>query len=336
MGVTRKDVAKLAGVSETTVSFVLSGKRYVSDDLIQKVNAAVKQLNYHPDMIAKTMKGKKTHSVAVLINDFTNPLHMQMIQSIENTAMDNGYFVNICGGNVHLDRYLDEFVSRRVDGVFIVANAENLTSDNIALLLDNGISVVFGSVNNLMDERICGVAIDFEKGMDDIISYLKSSGHKKIAYFSLYDCGLNDVRLDYFKRAMKRYFNDDDPIVEGGAGLKDSAMRTGYDLAKRLMASKKEYTAVVCMNDMLAMGAIAAFQDSGVKIPDDVSVVGIDDISFAEEYAGGLTTLSHKADLFGKKVFEVLKNNITDKNCVGREIIVPELIVRKTTKKINA
>lgn len=333
MSVTRKDVARLAGVSETTVSFVLSGKRYVSQDLVQKVNAAVKQLNYHPDMIAKTMKGKKTHSIAVLINDFTNPLYMQMIQSIEDAAMANGYFVNICGGNTHLDRYLNGFVSRRVDGVFIVANGENLTSENISFLLENEISVVFGSVNNLMDKRICGVTIDFEKGMDDIIFYLKSNGHEKIAYLSLFDCEANDLRFGCFKRAMRKYFGNTDPLVQSGTGETGAVMRTGYRLAKQLMQTGEEYTAVVCMNDMVALGAIAAFQDNGVRVPDDVSVVGIDNISFSEEYAGGLTTLSHEAELFGRTVFEVLKNNIQDKSNVGRVIIPPELIVRKTTKK---
>ena len=334
MGVTRKDVAKLAGVSETTVSFVLSGKRYVSEDLVRKVNSAVKQLNYHPDMIAKTMRGKKTHSIAILIKDFTNPLHMQMIQSIENSAMNSGYFVNICGGNMFLDRYVNEFISRRVDGVFVIANAENLMSENICLMLDNGISLAFGSFDSILDDRICGIAIDFVKGMEDIVLYLKENGHSKIAYFSLYESRKNDLRLDGFRQAMVKHFGNSDPVTFSYNGKDESSMRVGYRLAEQFISDGNDCTAVVCMNDMVAMGVITAFKDHGISVPQDISVVGIDDISFAGEYAGGLTTLSHKADLFGKTVFEVLKNNILDKTNVGRVVIEPELIVRTTTRKI--
>ena len=334
MSATRKDVARLAGVSETTVSFVLSGKRYVSKERADRVRAAVKQLNYHPDMIAKTMKGKKTHSIAVLINDFTNPLYMQIIESIENKAMDNGYFVNICGGNTHLERYIDEFISRRVDGVFIVANSDLLTTNHIEQLLENNISVVYGTVNDMMDDKICGVAIDFNKGMNDIVSYLKENGHGKIAYMSLYNKGTNDLRLDCFKNSMKKYFGIDNPIIEYGCGIEGTAIKTGYDGAEKLLSRNKDVTAIICMNDLLAVGAISAIDKNGYRVPDDISVVGIDNISISAEYAKGITTLSHKAEYFGEKVFDVLKRNVVDKNDVGREIIAPELIIRSTTKKI--
>lgn len=335
MRVTRKDVAELAGVSGTTVSFALSGKRYVSEDLVKKVNDAVAQLGYLPDMAAKTMRSKKTYSIAVLINDFSNPLHMQIIESIENYAMKNGYFVNICGGNTHLERYINEYISRRVDGVFIIADAETITGAHIQQLLDKNISVAFGSVNDKMNPKICGVGIDFKEGMNKIISYLKSIGHKDIAYISAHDEDQMDERLGAFYDSMKNYFGNARPIVEKGDGSSKATLQTGYALTKNLIKRTRDFTALVCMNDMMALGAISAIQDAGLKVPDDISVVGIDDITFSGEWSIGLTTLSHKAAEFGEMVFEVLQDNIVDKSVVGRKIIMPELIIRKSTKKID-
>lgn len=334
MRVTRKDVAALAGVSETTVSFALSGKRYVSEELVKKVNEAVETLGYYPDMIAKTMRNQNTYSLAVLIKDFTNPLHMQIIKSIENIAVKNGYFVNICGGGDHLERYINEFISRRVDGVFIVADSYSLPEEYINKLLEHNVSVAFGSADERMDKRICGVGLDFKAGMKEIVTYLKSIGHRDIAYISSFAEGEEDVRAESFRLSVKECLGTDNPLVENFESENQGSMRAGYILTERLLDKKKKFTCVVCMNDMMAFGAISAIQNRGLRVPDDISVVGIDNINFSGEWGMGLTTLSHRADYFGELVFKVLHDNILDKSVVERITVTPELVIRKSTKKI--
>ncbi len=331
--VTRKDVAICAGVSETTVSFVLSGKRYVSEDLVRKVNNAVKQLGYYPDRAAKIMKSERSNLIAVLISDLTNPLYMQIIESIENHAMKNGYFVNICGGREYLGRYVSEFISRRVDGVFIAANAETMQYEYIEELLKHNITVVFGTVNDEMDKRICGVGIDFIYGMEQIICYLKELGHTDIAYLSQMSDLEVDERTIGFYKAMERHFGNKNPIVKNGTSEAKVTVHSGYVLTKELLKERRDFTALVCLNDLMAFGAMNAIRDEGLRVPEDISVVGIDDINFAEEWSTRLTTLSHKTEHFGECVFEVMRENIENKENVGRKIIQPELVIRKSTAK---
>ncbi len=330
--ITRRDVAQRAGVSEATVSFVMSGKRFVSDDLKERVMKAIDELGYYPDMIARAMIEKKSNSIAVLTNDLENPLQMKIIKSIEESAMSKGYFVNICGGTMKLDRYVNNLISRHIDGVFLAGDPYAITGSHMNQLLESNISVALGTVSEDMDPRMCGVAIDFKEGMRLIIDYLSKLGHKRIAYLSAFDKNsIGDVRLPSFYRCMKEYFGDESPLVKMGKPPYDSTVTEGYHLTLSLLEDTKDFTCLICTNDMMAFGAISALQQEGIRVPADVSVVGIDDILFSKDFYPALTTLSHQTEEFGAKVVEILCDNILDKSVVRREIILPKLIVRDST-----
>lgn len=329
--VTRREVAELAGVSEATVSFVMSGKRYVSDELKDRVVKAIDTLGYYPDMIARAMSEKKSNSIAVLTNDLENPLQMKMIKSIEEAAMKKGFFVNICGGTMNLDRYVANLISRHIDGVFLAGDPYAITGSHMDQLLNNNISVALGTVSDKMDPRLCGVGLDFTEGMKHIIEFLRDLGHTEIAYLSAFDTSGDDVRLSSFIRYMKECLGIERPLLKMGTPPYDSTVKSGYDLASALITDKAEFTALICTNDMMAFGAIGALQQAGLRVPQDVSVVGIDDIIFSKTFYPALTTLSHKVEEFGAQVFRILCNNISDKSVVERKIITPELIVRSST-----
>ncbi len=330
--VTRREVAEMAGVSEATVSFVMSGKRYVSDELKDRVMKAIDTLGYYPDMIARAMSEKKSNSIAVLTNDLENPLQMKMIKSIEEAAMKKGFFVNICGGTMNLDRYVANLISRHIDGVFLAGDPYAITGSHMDQLLNNNISVALGTVSDKMDSRLCGVGLDFTEGMKIIIEFLRDLGHTKIAYLSAFDNKSGgDLRLSSFIRYMKECFGINNPILKTGMPPYESTVKAGYDLASSLIADKTEFTAIICTNDMMAFGAISALQQAGMRVPDDVSVVGIDDIIFSKTFYPALTTLSHKVEEFGAEVFRIICNNIADKSVVERKIITPELVVRNST-----
>jgi DNA-binding LacI/PurR family transcriptional regulator len=328
----RKEVAEKAGVSEATVSFVYSKKRYVSEDLRKRVLSVAKELDYSPDYIARSMVTKTTETIAVLTNDIASPLQMEVIKSIQKEAMEKGFFVNVCGGTKNLESYIDNFIARRVDGVFVSVVSNLISDEYIKKLLDKNISVIVTSTRHIEDKRVCGLELDFVYGMNIIVDYLKSLGHQKIAYLSCFDEEYHDDnRLKTFKECIKTKFDNKNPLCICGEKPYESTIKTGYNLAYKLVNTTKDFTAIICSNDLMAMGATEALREMNYSIPNDISVVGIDDILFAESFYPPLTTLSHRAEEYGKKIFEILYDNIMDKCNVRREVVLPELIIRKTT-----
>ncbi len=328
----RSEVAALAGVSEATVSYVFSNKRYVSPALRERVMAAADELDYRPDMIAGAMITNRTNTIAVLTNDIASPLQMEVVKGIQKAAMSKDYFVNVCGGTANLERYIDNFIARRVDGVFVSVVSSFVSEHYLKKLLDRDISVIITSMRHVSDDRICGLELDFNRGMYQIIDHLIGLGHKKIAYLSGFDRNYSDdQRLFSFYAAMRDRLGNDEPLVEEGESPYDSTVQTGYALMKRLMARTRDFTAVVCTNDMMASGAMGALAEAGLRVPYDVSVVGMDDIQFAQVFNPPLTTISHRSEEYGEKIFDILYDNIRDKSVVRREVIEPELIVRRST-----
>jgi len=331
----REDVARLAGVSGTTVSFVFSQKRYVSPDLRERVLAAAKELNYQPNMIAATMGGSRTNSIAILTNDIVSPLQMEIIKALQESAIDAGYFVYICGGTKKLENYISHIIARKVDGVFLSVPIEAVGNDCIKNLLDRGISVLVTSSRGFCDDRLCGLELDFTDGIRQILTYLKECGHEKIAYLSCYDSFVDDKRLPAFRKYMKEMFHQDMPLMELGKPPYESTIETGDYLMKQLLARTHDFTAVVCANDLMAFGALHVLRENGVDVPRQASVVGIDDITLSKSFYPPLTTLSHCAEEYGRTIFDILRNNIENKSCVERRSILPKLIVRNSTDICN-
>lgn len=328
----RDDVARRAGVSGATVSYVFSHKRYVSPDLVNRVMRAAEELNYHPDMIAAAMRRKSTNTIAVLTDDMASPLQIEIIQAIQEAAMNSGYFTHICGGAKCLDGYIDDFISRRVDGVFLSVNPATVDNASIQNLLDRGISVIITSRRGFSDGRVCGLELDFGMGIRLIIEHLKELGHSKIAFLSCFDESfVFDRRLKRFRERMLDILGEEDPVVFCGEPPFESTIERGYELAVRLIESGKEFTAVMCTNDMMALGAMRALREHGLRIPEDVSVAGMDDILFARSAYPSLTTISHRSEEYGRRIFGILKQNIDNKSVVSREKIEPLLVVREST-----
>ncbi len=328
----RDDVARLAGVSGTTVSFVYSKKRYVSPELTERVLRAAKELNYHPDMVAASMGSGRTNSIAVLTDDIVSPLQMEIVSALQEAAIDAGFFVHICGGTKKLGDYIHNLISRKVDGVFLSVPLAAVGNEGLSMLLDRGISVIVTSSRGFSDDRVCGLELDFTYGMKLILEYLGSLGHRDIAFVSCYDeAESGDRRLPAFRRYMRELFGREDPLVEMGEPPYESTIERGFLLTDRLLARSRDFSALVCTNDMMAYGALRALREKGIRVPEQVSVVGIDDIIFSRSFTPALTTLSHCSQEYGRRIFEILLANIEDKSCVIRDTVRPRLVVRQST-----
>lgn len=206
MKVTRTDVAKLAGVSTATVSYVLNGSRSMSEKTRKLVLDAVEQLNYKPDMIARSMTKNETRQLSFMVNDATNPFYGEIIVGFENAAMERGYFVNICTGNKNINDYFDNYIARRVDGVFIAAIPYKFDMAKLYSLTDNGIRVVVSGNTDVDLKRVSSIESDYVTAMDKAVSYLYGLGHREISYLS----GLSrkfqfDHRIDGYLAAVERY-----------------------------------------------------------------------------------------------------------------------------------
>ncbi len=331
MKVTRADVARLAGVSTATVSYVLNNSRNISDKTRERVMDAVRELNYKPDLIARSMTTNETMQLSMMINDITNPFFSEIAVGFENAAISKGYFVNICTGLKNVNDYFDNYIARRIDGVFVAAVPNKFDLDKLYNLTDNGIKVIVSGNVEADLKRVSAVENDYAAGMDMAVSYLHQLGHRHIAYLSGFGKKHTfDRKLDAYLAAMGKYgLNKNELLIEGrppyNTGIKD-----GYAMARELINSGKGFTAVICTNDLMAMGTVSALLDAGLRVPNDVSVIGFDDITFSGMWRPSLTTLAVSKAELGRRAFELLYSNIKNGN-TGYYLSRMELKVRNST-----
>jgi DNA-binding LacI/PurR family transcriptional regulator len=335
MKVTRKDVAKYAGVSEQTVSYVLNNSRKFSDDVVKRVKKAIKDLNYQPDMIAKSMSQKQTKSVAIFIRDMGNPIFPAIIHGFQKKAFEKGYSVYIADteGCQDVDFLIASLISRRVDGVYISMFSDNDFVRIVNVFQENGIKVVIGNE----ESRLCdvpSVTVDFEDGMKQIVRYLHDCGHEKIVYLSGIDTRQkNDNRYDVFCKEYRALFGREPVVIENEAPYA-TTVESGKQLVEKLFAVTDDFTAIVTTNDLMAYGVIDALKQKNKRIPEDISVIGIDDIMFSKYINPPLTTLGYNNQEFGAKTFKVLMKSIQGKDAVSiKESCY--IVERGTVKKIK-
>lgn len=314
MKVTRNDVAERAGVSNATVSYVLNETGKIKEETAQRVWKAVKELDYHPDMIARSMSTKETMQLGIVLEDVSNPFFGEIVNGFERAANEKNYFVNICTGFSKLDEYFDNFITRRIDGIFITALPHKFSNEKLFKLSDYGIKVVNSGNVNIDFRRIASIENDHVVAMRDAVEYLYKLGHRNIAYLSGLGKEMSyDLRYIGYEKIVEelKLPCGNELLIEGkypyGTGVAE-----GYEDAKKLITLGKKFTAVICTNDMMALGAMKAFQESGLRIPHDISVMGFDGVDLAQYWQPSLTTMTMDKKEFGKKAFELLYASIRE------------------------
>lgn len=312
MSVTRTDVARLAGVSTATVSNVLNGSNKVKDATVQRVMEAVRQLDYRPDMIARSMTTKQTRQLGFVVQDLTNPFYGELIREFESAASERGYFVSVCTGLNKLDDYFDNFIARRVDGVFVAALPYNFQEEKVYDLVDRGIRVVTSGNVLANFRKVSSIESDYPVAMRDAVAHLTELGHTRIAYLSGLGRELTyDLRVSsYLDQVAAQGLGYGEELLIDGAYPYETNFVTDYESAQRLLKTGRDFTAVICGNDLMAMGAIKALQEHGLQIPQDVSVMGFDGIHMGAYWTPSLTTMSVDKAALGRKAFELLYNSI--------------------------
>lgn len=338
--VTRDDVAKLAGVSPTTVSHVLNNTRFVSEELREKVINAVVELKYTPNLIARSLTTKKSNQVALIVNDITNPFYGEIALGMESAAIEKGYILMLCIGNENLESYIDSFIMRQVEGVYISSITGKLKKESVKKLINNGITVVFGSdvwdVYEEFSDSTTFLSVDFTIGISQAFTHLLDLGHTSIGFLS----GLpiedkhNERYISYkncFKTNGLKFSKE---FVAKTTKPFDTSVNGGYEAMKKLIKEKVPVTAVIATNDLMAIGALKAINEAGMSVPEDISIIGCDNILFSNTTVPPLTTLDVPKYEMGREAFRLLIEN-HEQNIKSASLLKSNLVVRGTTGHIK-
>lgn len=307
MKITRKEVAKLAGVSTATVSYVINGSNRVSEETRNRVKQIIREYNYRPDLVARAMATRSTMQIALLINDISNNFFSEIVTEFERAAAKEGYSVNICTSDTNISSYIDGFVARRMDGVFCMLSPTRVDPERLYALGQENIPVLI-SGNPAADRgKVALIEPDYMQGMELALGCLKNYGHRRIAFLGAFpEDFTGDIRLEAFKTHYKILFPNEEPTVVTGDHPYHSTIESGYALAKRLLKSGSEFTAVLTTNDSMAIGCIEALREAGLRVPEDVSVMGFDNITIGRHVAVPLTTVGFDKKHFAGVAFEML------------------------------
>jgi LacI family transcriptional regulator len=339
---TSKDVAKLAGVSRSTVSLVLNNSNMpISEETRQKVLKAAKELNYQPNMLAQSLKTNRSKIIGLIIPSITNPFFPSIAQGVEEIAVENGYNTFLCNtfkDPIKEENYIKALTSKQVDGIIFASSIQNphilkeLQKRKIAFITFDQ------STNN-----DC-ILFDNVKGSEMAVDYLFSLGHKNIGFISTSITTPSHIdRLEGYKKAHEKAGIPLNPkYIREDKYINKTNLKTNYEqniggkLASELLEQCPEVTAIFAINDLIAIGVIKLKQ-SGLRIPEDISVIGFDDIYMSGMVDPPLTTIRQPTYKMGQRAAEFLISKMSGEENEDEPkymmIYSPELIIRDSCVK---
>lgn len=335
MGVTIKDVAKKANVSITTVSRVLNDKPDVNGDTKEKIKKIIDELNYKPNDIARGLVLNKTNTIGLIIPDIANPFFPGVARGVEDIAREFNYSViySNTGNDEDKEKEAIELLkSKRVDGM-IVSLSVNQKNKNLLNKLEEEDFPVVQIDRKIPNINTPAVVVDNIRSSVKVINYLKNFGHTKIGHIT----GNLDVvpsrdRLKGFKQALNESgLKIKNEWIKEGDYSKDS----GYQCMKKILVLEERPTAVFVANDLMALGAYQAIQEKGYKVPEDISIIGHDDIELASLVSPKLTTINQPKYKLGENAVRLLIKKINNSNVIYDDIVLStKLVIRDSVMGI--
>jgi DNA-binding LacI/PurR family transcriptional regulator len=325
------DVARLAGVSTATVSRALNGTGQIAPATRATIEAAVEQLGYRPNTIARSLVTKSTQTIALLLPDITNPFYAALVSGIQQTALAQGWTMLLCTTESDAEReelYLRVLRAKQVDGALV--DGLVLPPDRIARFVEDGFPIV--CLDRDIDSRsIPLVQVDNRLGGRIATRHLVDLGHTLIAHVTgAGELGISDERLAGYRDAITEAgLPVDFQLVEEGRFTDDG----GHDAARRLLERQPDLTAIFAANDLSALGVMNAVAEAGRRVPDDVSVVGFDDLHLSAYTSPPLTTIRQPAVEIATLATEILIGLTRGQQAERmRHLLEPELVVRASTR----
>jgi LacI family transcriptional regulator len=322
-----KDVAERCGVSETTVSHVINGTRYVAPETRRRVQQAIGELGFYTNADARRLARGSSDFLGLVISDIENPFFPEMIKTFEAAALKRGFDVLLCTTNYDPERTraaMRKMIGNKVPGVAIMTSqvgaqvAEDLAAHRVASVFLNSPPVEMYRSN---------IAIDYAKGAGEAIRHLHELGHRRFAFMQGPQHRPSAVMarqavLDAVAACGHRCV-----VLQG-----ENTIESGTETVRRMLGAGELPTALLCDNDLGAIGALSALKDAGIGIPERISVIGADDIPFARLASPPLTTIRVPRDLVGELAFEALDKMLRSKRHSGVEYRAEtSLVVRQST-----
>ncbi|MGJ8681320.1 LacI family DNA-binding transcriptional regulator [Paraglaciecola sp.] len=327
-----KDIAALAKVSPATVSRVFSAPELVSQKTLDKVKKVVDELGYRPNRMGASLRTRKSGNIVAIIPDITKPVNAGIIRAIEQGAQTAGYSVLLgdTQGLEERERHYADLVSHgQADGILLFGSRIPFKVDE-SLPLASQLPPMVNGNEGIESDEIVKVAVDNEAAAKAAIDYLISIGHKRIAAIT----GPDDVpssnkRLRGYCAALKAAGIDIDPALQI---IGDYDVKSGVKCTQRLLLLRERPTAIFCFNDDMAIGAMQFLQQQGFKIPDDISVMGFDDINYAEYVSPSLTTVHQPLQEIGSACIDLLLKQLKGESVEpGTQYLPYTLMIRNST-----
>ncbi|HVU14763.1 MAG TPA: LacI family DNA-binding transcriptional regulator [Phototrophicaceae bacterium] len=322
------DVARRAGVSTMTVSRVINNSGYISQETRERVEQAIAELGYVPNALARSLRFKQTKTIALIITDITNPFFTTVARGVEDTASEHGFSVIFCNTDESQDEesdYLTLMVQKQVDGIILVPAHSSRAS--AAFLQDHKVPFV------VLDRRIAGMELDTvrcdsEIGGYQLTRHLIDLGHRRIAMLSgplLVSTSAD--RLAGYRRAL------DEAGLEHAEFFGSLSNADGYRMAREALTAPQRPTAFFAANNLVAIGALRALLEQGIRVPQDLSVVSYDDLPESMIFDPFLTVVAQPAYDMGQQATRLLLNRLSGIDTTApREVLLPApIIARKSS-----
>lgn len=324
-----EEVAKRAKVSIATVSRVVNSVGPVKNSTRLRVQRAIRELKYHPNIHARTLAGGKSKTLGMIVSNLENPFFLDIFRALEADAHRHGYEVIVANTDYkarQLVSCVHLMMGRRLAGLAVVVSEMEPTL--IQELTESNLPIVFYDVGTPA-RNISNIKVKYEKGIQKVVEYLHSLGHRRMAFVG-HHTGLDPLmnRKKSFLDTMKGYAGQ----VEYTTAADRDGPLGGQQATRQLLATGFKPSAIICVNDYMALGVMKELREQGYSLPQHVSVTGYDNISLSEFAHPPLTTVNIPREKIGHMAFAALVPEHSDSHVQGSEILIdPELVIREST-----
>ncbi len=324
-----EEVARKAKVSTATVSRVLNEVGQVKTSTRARVLKAAEELKYHPNLHARNLAGGKNRTIGMIVSNMENPFFVDIYKAAERDARAAGFELLLANTDYdpeYLVKHIRMMIGRRVSGLALVIS--EMDSSLIQELSDGDIPVVFYDVGT-PKHNISNIAVNYEKGIERIVNYLHALGHRRMAFISHHpNLGPLSVREHAFRETVAR----NSPPIEWKIAVSVDGLEGGREATREIFASGFIPTAIICVNDFMALGALYELRQAGLCVPRDVSVTGFDNVRLATICSPSLTTVHVARERIGHLMFRSLTELSQVREACRRRIVLdPEFVVREST-----
>jgi LacI family transcriptional regulator len=344
--VTIRDVARESGVSAATVSIVLNSAplaQYILPQTRERILKCAKKLGYRPNMVARSLRSKRNHTVGVMVFDLTDPFCTLILRGLENTLYQASYvpiLTDAHNDRTRFERYLELMLDRRVEGLIVVANWTFVDVNLLADLEKRRIPTAMIG-RELKNDTISSVLVNNEEGGYLALEHLHKLGHRRIAFIrgpkSLGDTPHRWRGVRSFAQSVGLEIDPELTVELPDALDPKSAFENGFRLTEELLAHKRKFTAVMAFDDMTALGSMRSLQKAGIGVPEHCSVIGFDDLPLAAVSLPPLTTIRQPMEAMGATaatvVIEGINAGLEQRDFAAtHQQVAPELVIRESTR----